>query len=140
MFVEDLLFYVEDKLGYQFGIAMFRGPRAIIPEGDGPYTSIIEQTGFAPEGTHNAAGSGFPAYVNPSAQFLTRAEKYSIARARGQELWDLLQPVHNQFINGTWWRELNVQGEVFDLLPDEKGRVRVAFNIDAVKRTSPSTS
>ena len=140
MFVEDLLFYVEEKLGYKFGTVMFRGPRAVLPDGDGPYTSIIEQQGFSPEGTHNAAGNRLPAYVRPSAQLLTRATKYGEARSRAQQLWDLFQPVHDQLINGTWWRGLNVQGEVFDLTPDERGRVRVAFNIDAIKRPSPATS
>lgn len=136
-FVPDLLFYIEAQLGYKFGTEMFRGPRAVMPNGDGPFTSIIENQGFAPEGTHNAAGA---AYLNPSAQLLTRAAKYSVARTRAQQLWDLLQPVQNQFIDGTWWRELHMQGEVFDLTPDEQGRVRVAFNIDAVKRSSPATS
>ncbi|KKL20884.1 hypothetical protein LCGC14_2451000 [marine sediment metagenome] len=136
--VEDLVVYLNTELGLVYGTNVFRGPKARLPRGDGPYLTIIETLGLAPEGTHNAVD--YPAYVRPSAQLLFRSTDHEDARVLAQQVWDLLQPVRNKFINGTWWRELNVQSEPFDLTPDEEGRARIAFAIDVVKRTSPATS
>ncbi len=143
MFVEDLIELLQEGGGNVpkvFGIDVFRGPLAVIPAGDGPFLSIVEILGLPPEGTHNAAGDGFAAYINPSAQMLFRAAVYDDARIAAQAVWDLLQPIRNRFVNGTWWRQVEMASEVIDLLPDKDGRARVSFNIDVIKRTSPTTS
>ncbi len=136
--VDDLIIFLTAELGMNYGTNLFRGPKAKMPAGGGPFLTIIETLGLHPEGTHNA--TSFPAYVRPSAQLLFRSVNHEDARALAQQVWDLLQPIRNRFINGTWWRELNVQSDPFDLTPDEEGRARVAFGIDVVKRTSPITS
>jgi hypothetical protein len=138
-FVPDLVFFLEQApLGLTYGVNVFKGPKAKIPDGNGPYVSIIRATGLGSEGTHNSVN--VPAYEQPGAQILVRATDYDVAERMAQSLYDLLWPVQNQFINGTWWRMLNCKGEIYDLPPDEKQRARVAFNIGCVKRTSPATS
>jgi hypothetical protein len=121
-----------------YGTNLFKGPKAKIPDGNGPYVSIIRTGGLGSEGTHNSVD--VPAYERPKAQILVRATNYDDAELLADALYAFLWTVQNQFINGTWWRQLNPGSEPFDLPPDEKGRPRIAFNIDCVKRTSPATS
>jgi hypothetical protein len=104
----------------------------------GPFVSIIRTGGLGSEDTHNLTDQ--PAYERPTAQIVVRAQNYEDAETMAQQLYDLLWPIQNQMINGTWWRELNVRSEPFDLPVDEKGLPRIAFNIDVAKRTSPQTS
>jgi len=138
-FFPDLISFLETSpLALQYGTNLFKGPKAVIPDGKGPYVSLIRTGGLGSEDTHNSADE--PAYERPTAQIVVRAQDYDVAESMAQRLYDLLWPVANQFINGTWWRELNVRSEPFDLPPDEKGRPRIAFNIDCVKRPSPASS
>jgi hypothetical protein len=139
-FMEDLVSLFEGA-GYdlQYGTNLFKGPKAKIPESTpGPFVSIIRSGGLGSEGTHNSLD--VPAYERPSAQIVCRAVNYDDAELMAKQLHALLWKVQNQFINGTWWRQLNVRSEPFDLPVDEKGRPRVAFNIDCVKRVSPASS
>lgn len=138
-FMPDLIVLCEGaELGLTYGTTLFKGPKAQIPNGAGPYVSLIRTGGLGSEGTHNSIEE--PAYERPTAQVIARATDYDIAEAMAQSLYDLMWPIQNQFINGTWWRVLNVRSEPFDLPPDDKGRPRIAFNIDCVKRMSPASS
>lgn len=137
-FGSDLVWLIEQASLGVYSIDLFRGSLAIIPEGPGPITTIMETGGTSPEGTHNLAT--VPAYVKPSAQIIVRAEDYDVAYNRSWELFLLIYAVKNRFVNGTWWREVQMVQEPFDLLADEKERARVAFNFNAVKRLSPATS
>lgn len=139
-FTADLIVLLQGSpLGLSYGGNLFKGPKAKIPENTpGPFVSIIRTGGFGTEGTHNS--TAVPAYESPSAQIIARAVDYDVAEVMALALHAFLCPIRNQFINGTWWRELNVRSEPFDLPPDDKGRPRIAFNIDCVKRTSPATS
>ncbi len=138
-FVPDLLFLLGPAgFGLTYGTNLFKGPKAKIPDGNGPFCSVIRAPGSGTEGTHNSII--VPAYETPGGQILCRATDYDDAERLALQLHAFLWPVQNQFVNGTWWRQLNIKGEPFDLPPDEKNRPRVAFNIDCVKRVSPATS
>jgi hypothetical protein len=138
-FMEDLIALCEGaELGLAYGTNLFKGPKAKFPESAGPFVSLIRTGGLGAEGTHNL--TDVPSYERPSAQIIARATNYEDAEDMAKNLSAALYPVQNQFVNGTWWRVLNVRSEPFDLPPDEKGRPRVAFNIDCVKRVSPATS
>jgi hypothetical protein len=139
-FIPDLVVLLEGAgLGLAYGTNIFKGPKANFPENSpGPFVSIISSGGLGSEGTHNSVD--VPAYERPTAQIVVRAVDYDVAEAMADAIYTLFWPIGNQFINGTWWRELNARSEPFDLPPDEKGRPRRAFNIDCVKRTSPATS
>lgn len=139
-FMSDLIFLLgsDATLGLTYGTNLFKGPKARIPDSNGPYVSVIRSIGQGTEGTHNS--TTVPAYERPGAQIVARATDYDVAEAKILALYAFMFPIRNQFINGTYWRELNVLGEPFDLPPDEKQRVRIAFNINCVKRVSPATS
>ena len=134
----DLISVIESSsLGLSYGANLFKGSKANIPNGNGPYVSLIRAGGLGSEDTHNSTDG--PAYERPNVQVLTRATNYDDAERLAQALYDLLWPIQNQFINGTWWRQVSL-GDLFDLPPDEKGRPRIGFTISCVKRTSPATS
>lgn len=139
-FLEDLIFLLtnEPSLGLVYGVNLFKGQKARLPDGPGPFVSLYRTGGLGTEGTHNS--NDVPAYERPTAQIVARAMDYEVAETMAKQLHAILWPVMNQFVNGTWWKTLNVRSEPFDLPLDEKGRARQAFNIDCVKRLSPATS
>lgn len=135
---DDLVvLFVANSIGV-YGTTLFLGARAKIPAGAGPFTSIIETGGASPLGTHNS--TLVPAYIRPSFQFVCRAEKYVDARDKAQAVYDLVFPIRNRIINGSYWVKVMIVQEPFDLQPDDVGRARVTFNIDVEKRISPATS
>lgn len=137
-FTSDVISLIEASgLGWAYGTNLFKGPKAVIPDGSGPYASLIRTGGFGVDGTHNSPD--LPAYEQPSGQIIVRATSYDVAEAAAQALYEYL-PRRNQFINSTWWVKLRVRGEIYDLPIDEKLRPRLAFNFGCEKRTSPSTS
>lgn len=141
--MSDLIYLLENGgLGLIYGTNLFKGAKAVLPKGDGPYVSIIETPGIEAEGTHNLAD--VPAYVRPSAQIVTRAKLYDVAEEMADRVWLLLYPTGRtgggQFVNGTWWRSVRMVQRPFDLGLDDMGRPRLAFNINVVKRLSPATS
>lgn len=137
--IADIVSLLEaSSLNLRYGVNLFKGPKARIPDGAGPYVSLIRASGLGAEGTHNSPNA--PAYERPIGQVLVRANDYEVAEVMVDAIYALLWPVANQVINGTYWRTLNCRSEPFDLPPDEKDRPRIAFNFDCVKRVSPSTS
>lgn len=141
-FTDDLIFLFENEpsLALVYGTNLFKGAKARLPEGNvlGALVSIYRTGGDGDEGTHNSID--VPAYESPRGQIVSRHVDYDVAERMALQLYAFMWPIQNTFINGTWWRELNVRGEPFDLPLDEKGRARVAFNIDCVKRVSPASS
>lgn len=137
-FAEDLISLMSGAGFGTYGTTLFKGAKAVIPAGAGPFVSFTETGGGPPEGTHNCID--VPAYVKPSAQIVVRAESYDVAKARAVELYALLYPVRNRLVNGTYWHSVSILQEPFDLGLDDVGRPRVAFNINVVKRYSPATS
>ncbi len=137
-FFPDLIYWYESAgFDLSYGRNLFKGPKAKIPDGKGPYVSLIRKGGQGFEGTHNALGI---AYERPSAQVVVRATDYDVAEALVGRLYFRTLEILNQNINGCWWRLASCPLEPFDLPPDEKERPRIAFNVDAIKRTSPATS
>lgn len=139
-FMADLIVLLtgETTLGLTYGTNLFKGQKARLPVGSGPFVTIYRTGGLNAEGTHNSVD--VPAYERPSGQLVVRADDYDVVESLMLQIYAFLWPVQNQTINGTWWRELNIRSEPFDLPLDEKLRVRQAFNFDCVKRVSPATS
>lgn len=118
--------------------SLFLTSQSPVPLGPGPYMTIRETAGFAPERLHtddvgvlNAA-----AYERPGAQILVRAKDYDVAVAMSRAAWAVLDGRYNQTINGTWYREITALQRPFDIGPDDNKRVRVVFNILGVKALS----
>jgi len=114
--------------------SIFIGSRTALPNGAGPYLSLIETGGYLPIRTHNS--TSVPAYQRPSFQIICRAATYPAARLMCQNAYDALAGVKNVVLSGTWYLEISPIQELMDLGLDETGRARVAFNIDVIKRHS----
>lgn len=138
--ISDVAYLIEHEslLGLSYGVNMFKGPKAKIPNGDGPYVSLIKAGGLGTDGTHNLTTT--PAYERPLFQVVVRATDYDVAETLIDALHPFLGRVRNRFINGTWWVSLRPRSEPYDLTPDEKGRPRIACMFDTNKRVSPATS
>lgn len=75
---------------------IFQGAQALIPDGDGPYLSIVETGGPAALLIHNEPG--LPKYPRPTAQVVGRALDYVGARTYARTAYNALMVVRNQFI------------------------------------------
>lgn len=142
MFTDDVVTILEAAGVGVGGSTIFVGSKAALPtpdsDSDVAFITIVATGGTSPEGTHNSIDG--PAYVRPSAQIVARAMKLSLAEAKAQEAYNALFKVRNQFVNGTWWRQVMMKQDPYDLGEDDNARPRVAFNFDCVKRLSPATS
>lgn len=80
------------------GADIFVGTKHKVPDGDGPYLTMIETGGATPLRTHNDIGP--PAYTRPTAQLVARAKKYTDARARARAAYDALVGIRNTTVAG----------------------------------------
>jgi Bacteriophage minor capsid protein len=136
MFDDGVVYLVEHAGLATYGTNLFKGPKVVIPAGDGPYTTFTPTGGSSPEKVHNGAP-----YRHFSAQMMTRATSYSAAFNLSEALWNLFYPIKNIVIANDWWRETHmIQSQPFPMGLDETGkRVRIAFNFEAVIRVGPLT-
>ena len=97
LFPEELLALLVAAGVGTFGTDIFVGARADIPDGAGPYLSILPRGGTTPLRTHNEIGP--PAYQRPSAQLVARAKSSVQARARADAAYEALVGIRNQTVN-----------------------------------------
>jgi hypothetical protein len=117
-----------------FGVSIFSSSRAVIPMLPSGLATVhvLDTSGAGPEHTHNAAP--LPAYENPSAVIVTRADTYATAYTRARVARSALF-VRNLTINGTWYREITPTNEVHDINPDPAtGQARASFTITGIRR------
>ena len=114
------------------GTSIFLSSKAVIPTGNGPYTSIIATGGAGARYTHN---TNAPDSQRPGAQILVRALSYPVAEAKARAWYDALT-LRNTTLSGTYYQDLLPTQEPFDLGLDTTGRAQVAFNVLATKRPS----
>lgn len=138
MYLDDLITLLSGAGLGLYGVSIFKGPKAIYPQGNGPFITVISTGGSGDEGTHNLSRNDI-AYERPTAQVVARAQDYDVADAAIQTAFQTLN-FYDRFVNGTWWRRCAPRSEPFDLPVDDRGLARRAFNLETVKRTSPATS
>lgn len=125
-------------------VDIFASSAKALPKGDGPFLSIIETGGTAPDNTQNHTDR--PAYQRPGTQIVVRAGTYSAAKTMAVLAYYALF-ITNQNVgagdltaDGVWYRSIRPLQEPYDLKKlDPQGRVRVVFNILADKRPSVAT-
>ena len=129
-FLDDLIVkLVTDGVGV-LNTTLFLSSKAVIPPGDGPYITLMETGGLAPLRVQNQPSA---AALRPSAQIVVRATAYPDARAKAQAAYASLDGVFNTTINGVFYTKITARQEPTDTGLDESGRVRVTFNVDAIK-------
>lgn len=115
-------------------VDIFLGRKSSIPQGAGPYLSLIETGGTGPTRIQNQAGA---ATQRPTAQILVRANRYPDARAMCKAAYDVLDGIFNTTLGGTFYLKVTARQEPTDLgLEEGTARAMVAFNIDAEKYVS----
>jgi hypothetical protein len=112
---------------------IFTSSQAIIPDGNGPYLTLIETGGSGPTRVHNQTGA---LTQRPTAQIYVRASTYVAARAMARLAYLALDGVFNTTLSGTFYQSVTVRQDITDLQADDLGRARVVFNIDAEKHPS----
>lgn len=116
------------------GSDIFLGSKAVIPTGDGPYLSLIETGGTGSRRTHN----GTPV-AKPTAQILSRAKSYTVARTKLKAAWDALggdKGLHNVTLGSTFYQSITPRQQFGDIGLDGSARPMIVFNIDAEKQPS----
>lgn len=63
---------------------LYTGPRAVIPDGDGPFILLVSTGGHQSDETHDTKRD------NPSFQIITRATDYNLARDRALSIYQYL--------------------------------------------------
>lgn len=115
------------------GSSIFLGSKAVIPSGDGPYLTLIETGGSAPTRIQNKTTANTQ---RPTAQVVSRAKSYSVARSKAKEAYDALDGLFNVTLSGTFYQSLTARQEPTDIGLDDVQRPRLAFNIEAEKNPS----
>lgn len=139
--LNDLITVIEARSAYRYGTTLFKGTKAKIPAGKGPFVVLIRTGGQPDEGTHNLSRDTI-AYERPSVQVSCIAESGDIAESAADEMAALLTGICEEKINGTYWRSVAIAQPPFDAGPDSLGRgaATYKFNLGCVKRLSPATS
>jgi hypothetical protein len=127
--------FVSQGVGTYVGSSrnIFSGSKAVIPDGDGGYLSVIETGGTGPARTQANATQ------RPGAQIVGRSKNPITARALAVAAYNACggeNGLHNVVLSGVAYVRLSVRQEVTDIGEDTKGRARFAFNIDAEKKPS----
>jgi len=139
--LNDMVTVIEARSTFRYGTTLFKGTKAKIPAGKGPFVVLIRTGGLTDEGTHNLSRDTV-AYERPSVQVSCIAESGDVAEETAVAMATLLGGICEEKINGTYWRSCSVAQPPFDAGPDSLGRgaATFKFNVDCVKRLSPATS
>lgn len=117
------------------GKTIFLNSRSILPDDmTNAIITVIEYGGMSALRVHNGK-----AIARPSANVMARHDSYPVARAKLQEVFDSLggdDGLHNIFINGVFYVSIVPRQSFIDVGTDDKGRARVAFNVDVEKEPS----
>lgn len=113
------------------GVNMLISTKAAPPVGNAPQLLIIETGGTSSDYTQNLNGD---AYENPGAQILVRGASFQAVRDMAEAAYAALTTVENQDLNGKWYLWIRGLQKFIDLGVDERGHIRLAFNILGKKR------
>lgn len=97
VFIEELIKVLEDaSVGTSTGAGanIFGGTDAVIPDGDGPFLSIIESGGPPPRRTHNEPT--ISSYPQNAARIAVIAGTYAAARTMANAAYAALNAVRNR--------------------------------------------
>lgn len=109
------------------GTNIFSSSKAVIPTGNGPYLTVIENPGIAPTRTQNQSAA---ASRRPMIQIMVRASTYAAAQTMAQAAYTALDGIFGLIINGTMYVKITARQEPGDLGLDGAGRAMSGFNLD----------
>jgi hypothetical protein len=107
---------------------IFRTTKAVIPDGPGPYISLISTGGTGDERTHNSVA--VPSYEFPGAQVVLRGINPVEVQAKAKDAHRAIGAVRNRTINGTHYRDVKCLQQPFDDgVDDTSKRIVYKFNV-----------
>lgn len=133
MFLDDIATHLVQHGVGTVGSDIFLGSKAVIPEGDGPYLSLIETGGSAPTRIHNKKSANTQ---RPTAQVAVRAKSYLVARTMAASAYVALDGVYNTALSGAFYLSITARQEPTDIGLDALKRPMIVFNIDAEMSTT----
>jgi hypothetical protein len=94
-FIEELLRLLEgDGVGTR-NVSLFATSKVALPDGSGPYLSIVETGGAGPLKMQDPPG---PSEQRPTAKLSVHAATYVAARTMARAAYDALAPVRNETV------------------------------------------
>ncbi len=133
-FLDEVAAYLAAQGVGTVGSNIFLGSKASIPEGSGPYLTLVETGGMAPTRVQNKTSGNTQ---RPTAQVAVRASTYNVARMMLKAAYTALDGVFNTTLSGTFYLRIVPRQEPTDLgVLDGKGRPVIVFNIEAEKEPS----
>lgn len=114
------------------GTNIFAGSDAALPDVDTEFLTINETAGRPPVGIHNSIALRQPAF-----QIVSRAGEYLPAGNLLELAYNALggkEPISNLLVGDVFFLSLRPTSEPFSLPPDARNRVRLAFNVNSVRR------
>lgn len=133
MFLDEIASYLEAQGVGVVGTSIFKGSKANVPTGAGPYLSLTETGGSAPTRVHNKRGANTQ---RPTAQILVRAQNYLVARSMSKAAYEALDGVFNTVLSGVFYQSITTRQEPTDIGLDAEKRPMISFNIQAEKQSS----
>ena len=144
MFLEDVIKLLVDAGVGVYGTTIFQSSNAKLPPASSTtsFLVLVEYGGAQPQELHESTDT--PAYEFPFAQVTARGSSRSSSQALAVAAYNVLsknpatgKKRQNFTINNTYYVRLTCkQQPTLDLGPDEVGRIKYGFNIEAMKRPS----
>jgi hypothetical protein len=101
-FSEEFLEEIVGRLVAQgvgvFNTDIFASSSKDLPEGDGPFLTIVATGGTSPERTQNDVAT--PAYPRPSAQLAVHAARFKASWNMAYDAYNALAGIRNQTLTG----------------------------------------
>ena len=119
------------------GATIFKGSRAKIPSldepnGEGPFITLREYSGTEALFIHSDL---LPHVQRPRIQVTAVGSNYGLVRAKARAAYLALH-VWNTSLSGVFYQQLKAIQEPEDFGRDNVGRVKIGFNIEAMKQRS----
>ena len=117
------------------GSNIFLSSKTVIPTGPGPYLQLNETGGSGSSRTQNDSAT-----EHPTAQLVSRASSYPIARTMLKAAYDALggaPGLYNVTLGSVFYLSINARQGPTDMgLDGDPNRVVVVFNIEVEKKPS----
>jgi minor capsid protein len=138
MFLDEIAALLVAQGVGTIGQNIFKGSNAVIPDGTGPFLSLIVYPGSPSSKTHDDTATERP-NMQLKARFGVGAEAYQRANNMIRAAYETLGGANGLFnvtLSGVFYLSITAKHPPGDTGKDEKGRATLTFNIDAEKQPS----
>ena len=131
--IEAVVTLLEQGAAGVGGTTIFAGSDVNLPtESTPPFITVLQTAGRPPIGVHNSTSLRQPAF-----QIVVRGDIYTDVQDVTKQAFEALggiQGLSNILVGDVFFLSMRPSSEPFDLTPDAQQRVRLAFNVNALRR------